>query len=154
MEVSAADVASDAIPHHKGLPQVQGAASEAKQEPAIKLHPHDDDPAAKSCTAKEWKSRTTQRSNSSPKGDCSSGDDLELGQCVGIDDAISQFQNGAFHVLASAPTSNFAQQFIAKPGNTEQKSNQSRNTSPLPSLLVIHRQELDAHRHPSPPKKR
>jgi len=81
---------------------------------------------------------------------CSSDDDLEIGQCIGIENAVAQYQSGAFEVLSNAPISNFSHQLLRKRGNTEEDSPksgisipriptpQSCHESPLPTLLEKH----------------
>jgi len=145
--------ASGGLPLHNAVLQEQSCHTEEKQEVATELH------AGAAQPAKNWWNRDdTQPGISLPKyhpnshSDCSSESDLEIGQHIGIDDAITQFQNGAFQVLSSAPTSNFAEQFIGKKGNAKQNSSQSTeistssqisHKSTLPSLLENHGQVLD-----------
>eukprot|EP00746_Dinoflagellata_sp_MGD_P162577 gnl/MRDRNA2_/MRDRNA2_90194_c0_seq1.p1 gnl/MRDRNA2_/MRDRNA2_90194_c0~~gnl/MRDRNA2_/MRDRNA2_90194_c0_seq1.p1 ORF type:complete len:706 (-),score=123.92 gnl/MRDRNA2_/MRDRNA2_90194_c0_seq1:121-2238(-) len=144
-----------AIPVYNAVPQDEKCHTEEKQGVTKELHSGVTQPAINS-----WSPHyDTQPGISLPKyvpnghSDCSIEDDLEIGQRIGIDDAITQFQNGAFQVLSSAPTSNFAEQFAGKTGIEKQGSSQSTqigtsfsisHKSTLPNLLQNHPQVLES----------
>jgi Ca2+-binding EF-hand superfamily protein len=154
---------SGVLQQQHAVPQEPSCPPQDKQETSSELHATVDEPATTL-----WNHNESQPGISLPKciptsrshSNCSSEDDLEIGVHIGIDDAITQFQNGAFQVLSNAPKSNFAEQFGGKQGNTKQNFSQpdeenivsqSSHSSTLPILLSSHRQEH--HCNPGSPKK-
>jgi len=140
------------------LPQVEFAHAK-KQEPVSDPDFSLDQPDFPSYNAAERTAHAIEIGNSSPNfitrscSTCSCENDLE----IGLDNAVSQYQNGAFTVLSNAPMTNFAQRLIGKQGDAEQNSTERCNTKPshrsvLPTLLDKHRQASASHRQQSPSK--
>merc|ERR1712224_532284 len=80
---------------------------------------------AKSSLPNERKDHATEKGIIHEHSTCSSDDDLEIGDCIGIENAVAQYQSGAFEVLSNAPMCNFAHQLNRKWGNTEEDSPRS-----------------------------
>jgi hypothetical protein len=104
----------------------------------------------KSWDPDEWDNHAKKKVESSPprmvpqSSTCNSENDLEIGHFMeddlGIDNAISQYQNNAFPVLSTAAKTNFAEQLIRTQDNTEQRLEQSKHGSLWPTLLDKNRQ--------------
>merc|ERR1711959_480468 len=118
-------------PHITALP-----ATECEKETG--LHSKVESPNVKLCHADDGDGHLDE--SGEPSLPCithhtstsSSDNDLEIGQVIGIDNAIAEYQKNAFPVLTSAPVTNFAQQLRMKQGNTEQSAQSALR---LPTLL-------------------